>query len=89
MQSVGALTCAGCDGARAEGYWGADVVEERRRLRSMKRGHASRTPPPTPPHVGRNPQLTLIVDSTSAPPSALTSSFVKYFRFLEHFSSEN
>ena len=32
-------------GAAAAGCWGADVVEERRRLRSMKRGHASRTPP--------------------------------------------
>lgn len=31
--------------ARAARCWGADVVEERRRLRSMKRGHASRTPP--------------------------------------------
>lgn len=42
MQSVGALTCAG--DVRARGCWGADVVvEERRRLRSMKRGHASRT----------------------------------------------
>lgn len=33
-------------GEGAAGCWGADVVEERRRLRSMKRGHASRTPQP-------------------------------------------
>lgn len=32
-----------CAGHGACGCWGADVVEERRRLRSMKRGHASRT----------------------------------------------
>ncbi|CAF4757256.1 unnamed protein product [Pieris macdunnoughi] len=49
MQLVGAIT----GGVRGGfGVWGAgvDVVEERRRLRSMKRGHASRTsrPQPTP-----------------------------------------
>lgn len=39
----GANVCGMCAGR--EGCWGADVVEKRRRrrLRSMKRGHASRT----------------------------------------------